>query len=179
MKKQNVKSLLFAVCVLVLAVACKFFGSGAEYSSATDKFSIAFPNGRNDVETKTDKSNYSKSVRTYSKSFDNRSDNFRIYIVQVADIDSSQVAGKSSREILEIGLNGWEKEAETKIKDITVNGQNGIDSLRTILGLSFREVIFWSDTDKKLYVLTVAAKKKDITTAPEAEKFVKSFKLNA
>jgi hypothetical protein len=163
-------------------MSCKF-GSGSEYSSSTDKFSIAFPSGGSEVETKTDDVKYAKAARSYSKSFDNRSDNFRSYEVQVLDIDSSAIEGKTPRQILEIALNGWEKEPETKIKEITVNGKNGIDSLRTItmgkISMAFREVVFWSEADKKLYVVKVSAVKKENTQTVEAEKFVNSFKLNA
>jgi hypothetical protein len=64
-----------------------------------------------------------------------------------------------------------------------VNGQNGIDSLRAIefgkISMTFRDVVFWSEAEKKLYVVKVAASKKDNTTAPEADAFVKSFKLGA
>jgi hypothetical protein len=174
---------MFIICVLVLVVSCKFGGGGSEYSSTTDKFSIAFPSGGGEVETKTDSVKYAKAARTYSKSFDNRSDNFRSYEVQVLDVYDFSTEGKTQRQILEIALNGWEKEPETKIKEITVNGKNGIDSLRYVsigsVGMAFREVVFWSEADKKLYLLRVAAVKKENTQTSEAEKFINSFKLKA
>jgi len=185
MKKQNICiAAMLTVGVLILAVACSKFGaSSSDYSNATDKFSIAFPSGSGGVETKTDTVRFAKSARSYSKQFDNRSNNFRSYEVQVLDMDNSSVEGKSQREILEIALNGWEKEPETKIKEITVHGKSGIDSLRTVtigsVSMTFREVVFWSDADKKLYVVKVSAVKKENTTTTEADAFVNSFKLNA
>lgn len=185
MKKQNIYAVSMLMVGFILIVAsCKSGASGSsDYSNAADKFSIAFPSGSSGVETKTDSVKYAKSARTYSKSFDNRSDNFRNYEVQVLDVDSSAVTGKTPRQIQEIALNGWEKEPETKIKDIKVQNLNGIDSIRTVevgpAKMSFREVVFWSEAEKKLYVVKVAATKKDNLTAPEAEAFVNSFKLGA
>ncbi len=185
MKKENVYVMsLVIVSVLSIALACNRFSTGgSNYTSPTDKFSIAFPSGSSGVETKSSDVKYSKSVRTYEKQFDNRSNNFRSYEVQVADMDGYDMGGKTPREILEIALNGWEKEPETEIKDITVNGQKGIDSVRTIsignVSMTFREVVFWSEASKKLYVVKVSATKKDNTTTSEADAFVNSFKLTS
>jgi hypothetical protein len=156
---------------------------GGEYTSAADKFSIAFPGGASGVETKSDTAKYSNSTREYSKSFDNRSDNYRSYEVIAADVIPTIVEGKDQKEILKIGLNGWADEPETVVKDTNVNGRAGIDSVRTIeIGpakMTFREVVFWSDAAKKLYTIRVAAVKKENVTTPEAEDFIKSFKLQA
>ena len=43
--------------------------------------------------------------------------------------------------------------------------------------MTFREVVFWSEKDKKLYVVQVAATKKENVVAKEADDFVNSFKL--
>ena len=119
----------------------------------------------------------------YGKSFDNRSDNYRSYEVQVLDMDPASTSGKEQREIQEIALNGWEDEPETVVKDINVNGQKGIDSVRSIeIGpakMTFREVVFWSEKDKKLYVVKVSAVKKENVATKEADDFVHSFKLSA
>ena len=97
------------------------------------------------------------------------------------EIDPSKTSGKDARAILEIGLNGWEDEPGTVVKDVTVNGQKGIDSVRTMevgpAKMTFREVVFWSEKDKKLYVVQIAATKKENVAAKEADDFVNSFKL--
>ncbi len=184
MKKQNIYAVsMLMVGVLMFATSCKSGAGNSDYSNAADKFSIAFPSGSDGVKTETQSVKYAKAARTYSKLFDDRSENGRRYDVQVLDIDSSAIAGKTPRQILEIALNTWEKDPETKIKDITVDGRNGIDSLRTVevgpISMTFREVVFWSEADKKLYVVKVSAKKKDNTTTPEADAFVNSFKVKA
>ncbi len=171
--------------VLISGLACSLgsLTGGAEYTSTADNFSIAFPGGAGDVEIEKKEANYAVSGSSYSKSFDNRSDNFRSYEVQVMSVPSATVEGKSAKEILEIGLNGWEDEPETTVKDITVNGLAGIDSIRSIevgpAKMTFREVVFWSDKDKKLYIIQIAASKKENASAKEADDFVNSFKLNA
>ena len=43
--------------------------------------------------------------------------------------------------------------------------------------MTFREVVFWSEKDKKLYVVQIAATKKENVAAKEADDFVNSFKL--
>lgn len=175
---------LVMVALLTIALACKLVGrSSAPYSSATDKFSIAFPGGPSGVETKTEEVKYARAARNYEKSFDNRSDKYRSYEVQVLDLFGSQTENKTPREILEIALNGWEDEPETEIKEITVDGRKGIDSLRTVsigsVSMTFREVVFWSEPDKRLYVVKVSASKKENTQTAEANEFVNSFKLTA
>ena len=175
--------------LVLLCMACKFgslggLTGGGEYSSASDKFSISFPGGASGVESKSaDDVKYATAAREYSKSFDNRSDNYRSYEVQVLEIPASSVEGKEQREILEIGLNGWEDEPETVVKETSVNGLKGIDSVRSIeIGpakMTFREVVFWSPKDKKLYVVKVAAVKKENVATKEANDFVSSFKLSA
>jgi DNA-binding NarL/FixJ family response regulator len=113
--------------------------------------------------------------------FDNRSDNYRSYEVQALGLVATD--GKDTKDILKIGLNGWDDEPDTVVKDISVNGNSGIDSIRTIeLGsakMSFREIVFWSGSSKKLYVIQIAATKKENLTAKEAEDFVRSFKISA
>lgn len=184
MKKQNLYIAMFVIGALMfVALSCKSLVGGSKYSSVVDKFSIAFPSGGEDVKMKTEKVKYAASARSYSKSLDNRSDNFRIYEVQVADMDGYNMSGKTPREVLVIALNGWEKESGTQIKDITVNNQNGIDSLRTVImgkvSLTFREVVFWSEANKKLYLLRIATTNKDKVATPEADAFINSFKLTA
>lgn len=182
MKKQNIYMIVLSISTLLFTVSCNLIGVGSsEYTSSVDKFSVAFPSGGSDLETKDETVPYAVSARTYSKNFDNRSDNYRSYGVQVLQVPTATAEGKSEREIQEIALNGWDKEPETEIKDINVDGRKGIDSLRTVeLGpasMTFREVVFWSEAEKKLYVVKVAAMKKDTTTTPEADAFIKSFKL--
>jgi hypothetical protein len=96
--------------------------------------------------------------------FDNRTDNYRSYEVTAATLASYQYEGKSDKEIEEIGLNGWEDEPETELKDITIDGIKAIDSVRSIeIGpakMTFREVPIWDAKNKKLYVIQVAAVKK-------------------
>lgn len=173
--------------MLILAVVCLgcnsigSVGSSSDYKSSEDKFSIAFPSGSSGVETGKSEVKFAKSGRTYSKSFDNRSDNYRSYEVQVLDIDPSSTTGKEPRKILEIGLNGWEDEPGTVVKDTTINGKTAIDSVRSVeIGpakMSFRDVVIWSEADKKLYVIQIAASKKENVSTKEADDFVSSFKL--
>jgi len=175
--------------IVLFCLACKLSSlggltGGGDYSSSADKFSIAFPGGASGVESKSaDDVKYATAAREYSKSFDNRSDNYRSYEVQVLEIPAASVEGKEQREILEIALNGWEDEPETVVKETAVNGQKGIDSVRSIeIGpakMTFREVVFWSPKDKKLYVVKVAAVKKENVATKEANDFVNSFKLSA
>lgn len=187
MKNYTIASLMILILV---GLGCKYVsldglkGGNGAYSSASDKFSIAFPGGSSGVENKPDEDvKYAKAARMYGKSFDNRSDNYRSYEVQVLDMDPASTSGKEQREILEIALNGWEDEPETVVKDINVNGQKGIDSVRSIeIGpakMTFREVVFWSEKDKKLYVVKVSAVKKENVATKEADDFVHSFKLSA
>lgn len=179
MKKTS--TLAFLLLALI-CVACRLGSmSGGAYTSAEDKFSIAFPSGSSGVETGKSEVKFAKSGRTYSKSFDNRSDNYRSYEVQVLDIDPSATTGKEPRKILEIGLNGWEDEPGTVVKDTTINRKSAIDSVRSVeIGpakMSFRDVVVWSEGDKKLYVIQIAASKKENVSTKEADDFVNSFKL--
>lgn len=185
MKKQNTLLVIaLATAFLVTITGCRFASGGAsDFSSDADKFSIAFPAGSADVETKTASVKYAKSGRTYSKSVDNKTPDFKSYGVEVLDIKPSQTAGKSDREIMEIALNGWEKEKDTQIKEVTAQGQKGIDSLRSMeIGpakMTFREVVFYSAAKMKLYVVKVSATKKENTQTKEAEEFINSFNLKS
>ncbi len=180
--KLNKHSVLAIGLLAAVALACSWLpGRGGAYTSASDKFSIAFPGGPGDVKTDDKAAKYAMTGTTYSKMFDNRSDNYRSYEVQAMAIAPSSVTGKDPKQILEIGLNGWEDEPGTVVKDVTVNGQKGIDSVRSIevgpAKMTFREVVFWSEKDKKLYVIQIAATKKENVSAKEADDFVNSFKL--
>lgn len=184
MKKQNICSVIVLAAALLMSVtACKFgAANSSDFTSETDKFSIAFPAGSEGVKTETDNVKYAKSMKSYSKSFDSKTPEFRSYTVDVLDIEPHQTSGKSERQILEIALNGWEKEADTETKDVTINDQKGIDSLREVtvgpVSMWFRDVVFFSEADMKLYVLKTASKKKELTQSKEAEDFVNSFKLS-
>ena len=182
--KLNKHSVLAIGLLAAVALACSWLpGRGGAYTSASDKFSIAFPGGPGDVKTEDKAAKYAMTGTTYSKMFDNRSDNYRSYEVQAMAIAPSSVTGKDPKQILEIGLNGWEDEPGTVVKDVTVNGQKGIDSVRSIevgpAKMTFREVVFWSEKDKKLYVIQIAATKKENVAAKEADDFVNSFNLGA
>ena len=156
-------------------------GSGSAFKSEKDNFSVAFPGGGSDVKEETADVKYSSAAQTYGKMFDNRSDNYRSYEVTAAMLTSYQYEGKSDKEIEEIGLNGWEDEPETEIKEITVDGIKAIDSVRSIevgpAKMTFREVPVWDAKGKKLYVIQVAAVKKENVLAKEANDFINSFKL--
>ena len=176
------------VILAVFALGCNKLkelnkGGSAAFKNEADNFSIQFPSGSSDVKEEPADLKYSSNARTYGKMFENRSDNYRSYEVQVLDMDAASTSGKEQREILEIALNGWEDEPETVVKDINVNGQKGIDSVRSIeIGpakMTFREVVFWSDKAKKLYVVKVSAVKKENVATKEADDFVHSFKLSA
>jgi len=187
---MNFKNRFFAMTptVLVLVVlgcnlGSRLSGGGSDYTSAADKFAIAFPGGSTGVETGTEDAKFATSMRKYEKNFDNRSDNYRSYEVMVAEIGDYVVSGKDQREILEIGLNGWAKDPDTVVKDVTINGHKAIDSVRTIeIGpakMSFREAVVWSEKEKKMYILRVAAVKKENVSAKEADDFVNSLKLSS
>jgi len=171
--------------LMAVALGCnmsKLGIGGGEFTSEADKFSIAFPGGPIDVETKDEKGGkYTGPGRSYSKSFDNRSDNYRSYEVQVFKVATKPDSEANRRTTLLFGLNGWDEEPETIVKDVSINGQKAIDSTRTIeIGsakMSFREVVFYSDADGNLYVVRIAAVKKENLTAKEADDFVNSFKL--
>lgn len=182
------KHQLWVVIVLVFSVgmSCKLGASagGDEYKSAVDKFSVVFPAGSSGVETGTAKRKYAGSGSSYSKHFDSRSDNYRSYEVQIFDLSSDPPPSTfTNRDILAMGLNGWDKEPETVLKDATINGQMALDSVRSVeIGpakMTFREVVFWSDADKKMYVLQISAVKKENVSAKDADDFVNSFKLGA
>jgi hypothetical protein len=104
------------------------------------------PGGPGDVKTESKAAKYAVTGNTYSKMFDNRSDNYRSYEVQSMMIAPGSVTGKDLKQILEIGLNGWEDEPGTVAKDVTVNGHEGLDSVRTMevgpAKMTFREVVF-------------------------------------
>jgi hypothetical protein len=157
----------------------------SQFSSDKDHFSIKFPGGSGDIETQYGKAKnkYFASLGTvYSKSFDNRSDNFRSYEVNAYSLKENPLVGSpSEKAILSMGLNGWDGEPETTSKETTINGMHALDSVRSIaLGptkMTFREVVFWSDKEKMLFVVRIAATKMENVTAQEAEDFINSFKL--
>jgi hypothetical protein len=180
--KRNMQSVLALALLPVVGLACSYLpGKGGDFTSASDQFSVAFPGGPSSVETKSEVPKFAVTGTTYSKMFDNRSDNYRSYEVQALGLVGTD--GKDTKDILKIGLNGWDDEPDTVVKDITINGASGIDSIRTVeLGsakMSFREIVFWSASSKKLYVIQIAATKKENLTAKEAEDFVRSFKITA
>jgi len=178
---------MIAVLVILMAVVLgcnmsKLGLGGGEYTSEADKFSVAFPSGPSGVETGSAKGGkYLPDGNNYSKSFDNRSDNYRSYEVQVFRVSNPPTTESDRRTTLLFALNGWDEEPDTVVKDVTINGQKAIDSVRTVevgpAKMSFREVVFYSDADKKLYMLQIAAVKKENLTAKEADDFVKSFKI--
>ena len=184
---MKTKSLIIFTVLLTVSLGCKLgamFGSG-EFSIAEEHFAVKFPGGSGDVETQPGKGK-NKYVVTpgtvYTKSFDNRSDNFRSYEVTVFDLKADPPTDISSEStILALGLNGWYGEPETTTKEVTINGMHALDSVRTIaLGpakMTFREVVFWSDKEKLLYVVRIAATKKENTATPESEDFINSFRL--
>ena len=181
--KSKANLAIVTVTVILTGLACSYLSKGGgAYTSATDKFSVAFPAG-GDVKTEPSKAKFATSGTTYSTNFDNRSDNYRSFEVNALDIPSATASGKDSKDILKIGLNGWDDEPGTVIKDVTINGQKAIDSVRTVevgpAKMTFREVVFWSEKDKKLYVVQVAAVKKDNVSTKEADDFVNSFKINS
>jgi hypothetical protein len=187
MMKTYMIGILVILTVVVLGCNLSKFGIGggsAEYSSEADNFSIAFPGGSSGVETSDAKGGkYTGQGKAYAKSFDNRSDNYRSYEVQAFKIATAPTSDDDRRTTLLFGLNGWDDEPGTVVKDVTINGQKAIDSIRTVeIGpakMSFREVVFYSDADKKLYVLQIAAVKKENLTANEGNDFVNSFKLKS
>ena len=156
-------------------------GAGSAYKSEKDNFTIAFPAGSSDVKEEDADVKYSADARTYGKMFDNRSDNYRSYEITAANITTYPVEGKTEREIEEIALNGWEDEPETEIKETTIDGMKAIDSVRSVevgpAKMTFREVPIWDAKSKKLYVIQVAAVKKENVMAKEANDFINSFKL--
>ena len=156
-------------------------GSNAGFKSEKDNFSIQFPGGGSEMKEEAADLKYSSKATTYGKMFENRTDNYRSYEVTAAELDTYQYEGKSEKEIEEIGLNGWEDEPETEIKDITVDGIKAIDSVRSIeIGpakMTFREVPIWDAKGKKLYIIQVAAVKKENVATKEANDFISSFKL--
>ena len=179
-------SLLLLAILITGGLGCKLSSifSGGDFSSDTDHFSIKFPGGSGDVETQRAKVK-NKYVITpgtvYTKDYDNHSDNFRSYEVNVFSLKADPPTDISSEStILSLGLNGWYGEPETVSKEVTINGMKALDSVRTVtLGaasMTFREVVFWSDAEKLLYVLRIASSKKENVATEEAENFVKSFR---
>ena len=156
-------------------------GGSAAFKNEKDNFSIQFPSGSSDVKEEPADLKYSSNARTYGKMFENRSDNYRSYEVTAAELASYQYEGKSDKDIEEIGLNGWEDEPETEVKDITVDGIKALGSVRSVeIGpakMTFREVPVWDAKAKKLYIIQVAAVKKENVQTKEANDFINSFKL--
>lgn len=180
--------LVLLTLLITSGLGCKLSSilSPGEFSSEADHFSIRFPGGSGDVETQYGKAK-NKYIATlgavYSKGFDNRTDNFRSYEVNAFSLKADPLTdAPSEKAILSMGLNGWDGEPETISKEVTINGSHALDSVRTIaLGaakMTFREVVFWSDKEKMLYVLRIAATKKENVTTPEAEDFINSFKYS-
>jgi hypothetical protein len=179
--------LVLLAIVIGSGLGCKLtslFSTG-EFTQDADHFAVKFPGGSADVETQKGKAK-NKYVITpgtiYSKEFDNHSDNFRSYEVNVFSLKADPPTDISSESTIRtLGLNGWYGEPETKSKEVTINGIEALDSVCTItLGtasMTFREVVFWSDKEKLLYVIRIAATKKENVTTQEAEDFVQSFKM--
>jgi hypothetical protein len=175
-----------AAILIAFSLGCSMLrgsgiGEAAVFNDPAGKFTVVFPGGPGGVETEKSNAKFALGGSTYAKSFDNRSDNYRSYEVQALDMGSS-VTGKDRRDILKVGLNGWDDEPGTVVKDVNINGQQAIDSVRTVeIGpakMTFREVVFWSEKDKKMYILQIAATNKSNVSAKEANDFVESFKLN-
>lgn len=185
--KMKPISLLILAVLMVSGLGCKLgsmFGAG-EFSSDVHHFSIKFPGGSGGVETEAGKAK-NKYITTpgptYSKNFDNRSDNYRSYEVNVFNLNlDTPKDPQAEKTILSIGLNGWDSEPDTTTKEVTINGMNALDSVRTVaigpVKMTFREVVFWSDKTKLLYVIRVAAAKEENVKTQDAEEFIKSFKM--
>lgn len=183
MKNKNIYSVIAAAFLLISVIACKFGESSSDFKSEADKFSVAFPSGSSGVKTETTDRKYAKSSREYSKDFDNRSPNFRSYAVEVLELEPSQIAGKNAHQIQEIALNGWEKEPDTIVAyDIKFKGETGLDSSRNIaigtVSMWFRDAVFYSEKESKLYAVKIAASKKENLFSAEATDFINSFKMS-
>lgn len=184
MKKRNITSAIALSALLTLLIACKFGAGNSNFTSETDKFSVAFPLGSSDVKTETTDRKYAKASREYSKTYDNKTPDFRNYSVEVLELEPAQVAGKSTRQIQEIALNGWEKEPDTIIApDIKFKGATGLDSSYNIsidgITMWFRQAVFYSEEDLKLYVVRISASKKEkIIFNDEATAFMNSFRFS-
>lgn len=177
--------------VLVLIVSmngCMIYRnlvSSAVYEGAGNNFSIKFPGGSHGVEVesaKTKNKYMSTPGTTYSKNFDNRTDNYRSYeVVVFSDVDDPKDPAPSENTLLEMGLNGWASEPDTDKKTVTINGMNALDSVRTMeIGpakMTFREVVFYSKPNNKLYVVKVVAVNKANVSTPEANDFVNSLQI--
>jgi hypothetical protein len=101
----------------------------------------------------------------------------------VLELEPAQVAGKSEHRIQEIALNGWEKEPDTIVAyDIKFKGGTALDSTRNItvgpVGMWFRETVFYSEPDSKLYVVRISASKKENVLGNEALDFINSFRIS-
>ena len=182
--RSNNSILPVAAILIAFSLGCNMFrsGDGAAFSDPGGKFTVVFPGGPGGVKNEKSEAKFAIGGEVYSKSFDNRSDNYRSYEVQALELGSYATDGKDRRDILKIGLNGWDDEPETVVKDATINGQQALDSVRSIeIGpakMTFREVVFWNEKDKKMYILQIAATKKENVSTKEANDFVQSFKLN-
>jgi hypothetical protein len=180
------KNLAAVLCILaIFALGCgklkELSGGGGAFKSDADHFTIAFPSGSSGVKEEKGDVKYTSNSRTYGKMFDNRNDNYRSYEITVADMSTYPVDGKTERDIEEVALNGWEDEPETEVKETTIDGLKAIDSVRSVevgpAKMTFREVPIWSPKQKKLYVIQVAAVKKENVMAKEANDFINSFKV--
>jgi hypothetical protein len=187
--EENMKITFFALILTLAAfsLGCSSITSvlaSSEFSNTSDHFSVKFPGGSGNVETQTGKAR-NKYISTpgtiYSKSFDNRSDNYRSYEVNAfihpGDAPADAAAEKG---ILSLGLNGWDSEPEAVMKDVTINGMRALDCVRTItLGpaaMTFREVVLYSAKEKRIYVLRIAASKKENVSGKDADEFINSFR---
>jgi uncharacterized protein YceK len=181
------------IFTLILMAATLLTGCGSirgvlassEFTDATDHFSVKFPGGASDIETEHGKAK-NKYIfapgTTYSKSFDNHSDSYRSYEVNAFSMQTDPPKdGLAEKTILSFGLNGWDDEPEATTKEVTINGMHALDCVRTVtLGpasMTFREVVFWSPTQKMLYVLRIAATNKANVSTKEAEDFIASFRM--
>lgn len=171
---------------IVLVMGCEVVGKKgvakeqindeAQEIYSTETFTIKFPNGPADVKKDfKDGGKYIGKGTVHTKEFDIRS-------YEVGEFDFSDLKpGMEENSILKMGLNGWDKDRGTVMKEVTINGRNALDSVRTInmrtVSMTFREVIIWSPKDKKMYRLRVSGVKKEDVLTKEADEFVNSFKL--
>lgn len=190
MKKTLISAALFALCSVLICLstgcgAIRGVSAAVEFTNAADHFAIRFPGGSSDIETeqgKTKNKYIPVPANVYSKNFDNHSENYRSYEVNVFNTMQRPPKGDlTERDILGFGLNGWDGEPEAVTKEVTINGMNALDCVRTVsigpASMTFREVVFWSDKDKTLYVLRIAGAKRDTVNTKEADDFINSFRM--
>lgn len=186
---MKIKLFTLALLIAVISSGCGSIRSvfaSTEFTDADDHFAVKFPGGSAGIETERGKAKnkYTSSPgNTYSKNFDNHSDNYRSYEVNAYRMINDPAAdlGASEKTILSFGLNGWDDEPESVTKEVTINGMHALECLRTVsigpASMSFREVVFWSPAQKMLYVLRIAATNKANLATKEADEFINSFRI--